>query len=244
MSDDRPGYTDTPTVPGTEYCVHDPDRPRPPVVTPPTPPRDTPASPPSDATVLFDGTDLSAWESVDGGDPGWLVEDGYTEVVPGAGGIQTTDPVGDCQLHVEWQSPAEVSGDGQARGNSGVFLLDRYEVQILDSYDNPTYADGYAAAVYGQHPPDVNACRPPGEWQSFDIVWHGPTFEDGEAVDPARLTLFHNGVLVQDDVALVGPTTHRDVHEYSPHPDAGPLKLQEHDHRVRFRNVWYRSLDD
>jgi hypothetical protein len=235
------GYTDTPRLPGTDYCVHDPTRPEPPSVDPGEP---TTADPPSDATVLFDGVDLNQWESADGGDPEWTIRDGYVEVAPGTGDVRTTDPLGACQLHLEWAAPAEVRDEGQGRGNSGVFLADRYEIQVLDNFENPTYADGYAGAVYGQYPPLANACREPGAWQSYDIVWRPPRF-DGDALErPARVTVVHNGVVVQDATELLGPTTHRELLDYEPHPPAAPLRLQDHGDRVRFRNVWYRPLSD
>ncbi|MFB6136047.1 MAG: DUF1080 domain-containing protein [Halobacteriaceae archaeon] len=239
MSDERPGYTDTPRIPGSEYRVHDAERPHPRVV---DPRGFVEKEPPGDATVLFDGTDLSAWEGADGGEPEWQVEDGAMVVEPGSGDVRTREAFGDCQLHVEWAAPEEAEGDSQGRGNSGVFLMDRYEIQVLDCYENPTYADGHAAAVYGQHPPLVNACRPPGEWQSYDVAWTAPRFDGDELVSPARVTVLHNGVVVQDGAELVGPTGHRDVSDYEPHPPEAPLRLQDHGDRVRFRNVWYRSL--
>jgi hypothetical protein len=241
VSSSRPGYDDTPTLPDSEYCVHDPDRPRPPAVDPGDAASNT-AAPPADATVLFDGTDIAAWEAQDGGDPEWTVEDGTLQVTPESGDIQTREPIGDCQLHLEWLAPADTGSEGQQRSNSGVFLMDRYEIQVLDCYENPTYADGYAGAVYGQTPPLVNACRPPGEWQSYDIVWRGPRFEGDEVTRPARVTVLHNGVVVQDATELIGATTHRAVGEYEPHPPAAPLRLQDHGDPVRFRNVWYRDL--
>jgi hypothetical protein len=237
MSEDRPGYTDTPHLPNSEYRVHDADRPRPPTVETGGP---VTTDPPADATVLFDGTDLSGWEHPDGRDPEWHLEDDYVEVDPQSGDLQTTERLGDCQLHLEWAAPAEVDGEGQGRGNSGVFLLGRYEIQVLDNHDNPTYADGYAGSVYGQQPPLVNACRPPGEWQSYDIVWQGPRFDGDELQRPAAVTVLHNGVAVQHDTELHGPTTHADDTAYEPHPPAAPLRLQDHGDRVRFRNVWYR----
>ena len=235
---DKPGYTDSPHLPNSEYRVHDAERPR---------PRAVEVSglndvePPSDATVLFDGGDLDSWESADGGDPGWTVTDDYVEVEPGTGDIQTIEFIGDCHLHVEWAAPAEVSGEGQGRGNSGVFLMDRYEIQVLDNYENPTYADGYAGAVYGQTPPAVNACRPPGEWQSYDIIWQGPRFDGDDLTRPAVVTVLHNGVVVQNRTELIGDTRHAEVGEYEPHDPEAPLRLQDHGDRVRFRNVWYRS---
>jgi hypothetical protein len=243
MSDDRPGYDDTPQLPNSEYCVHDPDRPHPEPVDPGGPSSATDATPPADATILFDGHDLSAWEASDGGEPCWTVEDGVMCVAPETGDVQTREPIGDCQLHIEWQAPIVEDGGGQLQSNSGVFLQDRYEIQVLDNHENPTYADGYAGAVYGQSPPLVNACRPPGEWQAYDIVWRGPRF-DGDAVTrPARVTILHNGVVVQDATELIGQTTHRAVGEYEPHPPAAPLRLQDHGDLVRFRNVWYRDLE-
>lgn len=223
--------------------VHDPDRPTPPVVDPgPAPAEPVPA--PDDAVVLFDGTNLDAWETPDGEPAGWTVENGYVEVEPGAGNIQTKEDFGSVQLHVEWAAPEEVEGEGQERGNSGVFLMGRYEVQVLDSYENPTYADGQAAALYGQYPPLVNASRPPGAWQTYDIVFHRPHFdEDGTLVRPARFTVFHNGVLVQDNVELTGVTAHQDRPPYEAHPHRLPLLLQDHSDRVRFRNIWLRELD-
>jgi len=238
MSND-PGYTDTPQLPHVDYRVHDAERPRPAVVEPGGP---NDVSAPSDATVLFDGSGLERWESADGGPAEWNVIDNSVEVDPGTGDVRTSEAIGDCQLHVEWRAPADASGDSQGRGNSGVFLQDRYEIQVLDSYENPTYADGYAGAIYGQHPPLVNACRPPGEWQSYDVVWQGPRFDGDEVVRPAVATVFHNGVLVQDRTELIGQTTHQAVGEYEPHPPEAPLRLQDHGDRVRFRNVWYRPL--
>ncbi len=239
------GYDDTPQIPGQRWKVHDIARPQPPVVEPgtaSTPER--PGRPPSDAVVLFDGSDLSRWVSVkqEGQPAPWKVENGYVEVVPRSGDIRSREEFGDCQLHVEWAAPAEVIGNSQGRGNSGVFLMGRYEIQVLDCYDNPTYADGTTGAVYGQHPPLVNACRRPGEWQSYDIVWTAPRFDGGRLVSPAFATVFFNGVLVQYHRRLTGPTTHRRVLEYEAHPPTGPLRLQDHGNPVRFRNIWYRQL--
>jgi hypothetical protein len=199
---------------------------------------------PSDAVVLFDGRDLSQWKSSDDGRPAWKVENGYMEVVSGAGGISTIRGFGDSQLHIEWASPAAPTGAGQNRGNSGVFLMRRYEVQVLDSYQNVTYPDGQAAAIYGQYPPLVNASRPPGEWQSYDIIFRRPRFnERGELVAPARITVVHNGVLVQDGVILTGPSGHRERPPYSAHADRLPIGLQDHASPVRFRNIWVRDLE-
>jgi hypothetical protein len=170
------------------------------------------------------------------------VRDGHAEV-NGSGDITTLADFGDCQLHLEWAAPAPARGTSQARGNSGVFLLGRYEVQILDSFDNPTYADGQCAALYGQTPPLANACRPPGQWQSYDIVFRAPRFAaDGTLVAPARATVFHNGVLVHLDQDFLGETTHRALPTYRPHADRGPIRLQDHGDAVRFRNIWVRPL--
>jgi len=163
-------------------------------------------------------------------------------VEPGTGDVRTREAIGDCQLHVEWLAPEGGEGAGQGRGNSGVFLMDRYEIQVLDCDEDPTYADGYAGAVYGQHPPLANACRPPGEWQSFDIAWRAPRFDGDELDRPARVTVLYNGVVVQDVAEPFGPTAHRTFPEYSPHPPEAPLRLQDHGDPVRFRNLWYRPL--
>jgi hypothetical protein len=229
------GYRDTPYLPDGRWRVHDADRPVPPVV---TPGRD--AAPPSDAVVLFDGGDLGAWTR-EGEQAPWPVRDGA--MVAGGGDIASRESFGDCQLHVEWAAPAEVKGESQARGNSGVFLMGRYEVQVLDSYESRTYADGQAGALYGQEPPLVNACRPPGEWQSYDIVFRAPRFENGQLVAPAVMTVFHNGVLVHHARPLLGPTRHRDVASYRGETESsGPIVLQDHGDPVRFRNLWVRRL--
>ena len=235
-----PGYTDTPKLP-SGWRVHDADRPRPAVVDPgPAPTAPVPA--PADAKQLFDGTDLDAF-SGKGGAAKWTLVDGCMQV-NGSGDIQTKGEFGDCQLHVEWATPTPAKGDSQSRGNSGVFFFGRYEVQVLDSYDNPTYADGQAAAIYGQTPPLVNACRKPGEWQTYDIVFRAPRFAaDGKLEQPARVTVIHNGVLVQHDQPLLGPTGHRAVMQYEAHGPKGPIRLQDHGDPVRYRNLWIRELD-
>jgi hypothetical protein len=226
-----------------EWAVHAMDRPKPPVVEVGPAPAE-PAAPPSDATVLFDGKDLSAWQSDNGGDAPWRVVEGAMEVVAGSGGIHTRAGFGDVQLHIEWRAPTPPESEGQDRGNSGVFLMGFYEVQVLDSYQNETYADGQAAAVYGQHPPLANAMRPPGEWQVYDIVFHRPRFAAGGTVEsPTRVTVFHNGVLVQNNVELMGRTVHRERARYEPHEDALPLGLQDHGAPVQFRNIWVRPLE-
>ena len=218
------------------------NRPRPEKVTPPE--QQLPAPVPPDAVVLFDGSDLSGWEATDGSPTKWIVNEGVMEAVPGAGYIQSKAKFGDVQLHVEWAAPVPVMGKGQGRGNSGVFLMGLYEVQVLDSYDNETYADGQAASVYGQYPPLVNATRPPGEWQTYDIVFRRPHFgAAGELIKPARVTVIHNGVLVQDNVTLWGPTEWLQYMPYKAHADRLPLQFQDHGNPVLFRNIWYRDLE-
>lgn len=235
------GYSDTPVLP-SGYRVHDGERPQPRIVTPGAPSLpDQPGAPPSDAVILFDGTDLSGWEAVRGGEAGWKVENGYMEVVPGTGDIQTKELLGDCQLHLEWAAPAVVKGESQGRGNSGIFLMGLYEIQVLDCYDNPTYADGTTGAIYGQYPPLVNACRKPGEWQTYDILWVAPRFH-GAKVSPAQVTVLLNGVALHHATPLQGPTQHRQLASYTPHPPVGPLRLQDHGDLVRLRNIWYRPM--
>jgi len=228
----------------TRWKIHDPNRPLPAVINPGTPStQDSPGRPPSDAVVLFDGKDLSKWAHKDGSAPKWKVENGYAEVVAKSGYIYTREAFGDCQLHVEFSEPAPPKGEDQDRGNSGVFLQGLYETQVLDSYQSKTYADGQAGAIYGQYPPLVNASRPPGQWQSYDIVFHGPRFaKDGKLLRPARETVFHNGVLVQDNVELSGPTAHGERPPYKAHAEKLPLALQDHSHPVRYRNIWIREL--
>jgi hypothetical protein len=228
------------------WKIHDPERPLPPVVDPGV--VSTKAAvgrAPSDAVVLFDGKDLSQWVSADDKAARWKVGDGYMEVVPGTGDLATKDAFGDCQLHVEFSEPTPPTGQSQERGNSGVFLMGLYEIQVLDSYQNRTYADGQAAAVYGQYPPLVNASRPPGEWQSYEIIFHSPRFSNiGDVLRSARVTVLHNGVLVQDNVELTGPTAHQHRPPYKAHPPKLPLKLQDHHNPVRFRNLWIRELKE
>ena len=226
-----------------EWAVHDMNRPVPPVVNPG--PAGPPSPAPPGAVVLFDGMDLAQWEDGKGGPARWKVQDGYMEVVPKTGSIRTRKGFGDCRLHVEWATPAVVAGEGQGRGNSGVFLMDTYEVQVLDSYNNRTYADGQAAAIYGQFPPRVNACRPPGEWQSYDIEFHAPRFApDGVLLEPARMTVFHNGILVHDNAELSGPTDNKARPPYKAHPERLPISLQDHGNPTRFRNIWLQELPE
>jgi hypothetical protein len=224
-----------------KWGVHDETRPMPPVVDPG--PAGPPFPVPSDAVVLFNGKDLAGWTTAKGAPAKWLVTDGYMQAVKGAGSIQTERRFGDCQLHVEWATPSPAIGAGQDRGNSGVFLMNIYEVQVLDSYQSKTYADGMAAALYGHYPPLVNASRKPGEWQTYDIVFRAPRFDQtGGVTSPACFTVFHNGVLVHDAQELAGPTVNKARPPYKAHADRLPLGLQDHSHPVRFRNIWIREL--
>lgn len=229
-----------------KWKIHDLNRPVPPVIDPGTASTpDVPGHPPSDAVVLFDGKDLSQWADKDGKPARWTVEHGYAQVLPESGTISTKQAFGDCQLHVEFAEPLPAVGESQERGNSGVFLHGLYEIQVLDSYQNKTYADGQVSAVYGQYPPQVNAARPPGQWQAYDIVFHGPRFsKDGKLLRPARVTVLHNGVLVQDNVDLTGPTAHGQRPPYTPQPEKLPLGLQDHGDLVRYRNIWIRELHE
>ena len=234
--------------------VHEEDpakQPPPPIITPGTDSTpDTPGTPPSDAIMLFDGGEASMvnWTDTRSEPTKWLVVDGSLESVRGAGMIRTRDSFGSCQLHLEFATPIEVTGFGQGRGNSGVFLMATYEVQVLDSYDNPTYPDGQCGALYGRSKPLANCCRKPGEWQSYDIIFHRPTFDErGKVVQKATFTVLQNGVLIQDHVTLHGGTGWRGFHaasDYAPHADRLPLMLQDHGNPVRFRNIWIRDLDD
>jgi hypothetical protein len=244
-----PFYGDPPNT-THPWAVHDQNRPQPKRVEPGT--FSTPAQPgqpPSDAIVLFDGTteSLAKWEAdTKAGDPStptkWVVHDGALECVPRSGMIRTKDRFADCQLHVEWAAPTNVQGDSQGRGNSGVFLMGLAEVQVLDNYNNPTYADGFAASVYGINPPFANALRPPGEFQVYDIVFRRPVFKGGKQIDPGRLTVFCNGVLMQDATPLEGPGGHMKRSVSIEFPEKASLKLQDHGNPVRFRNIWYRPL--
>lgn len=207
--------------------------PEPPVIQP-----GTAGSPPSDAIVLFDGKDLSMWH----GGENWGIEDGVA--IPHRGGITTKESFGDCQLHVEWAAPEKIEGEGQGRGNSGVYLMGKYEVQILDSFQNDTYYDGQCGAIYKQSPPMVNACRPPGEWQAYDIVFHAPRFgDDGTVKSPTTISVLHNGVLIQDHFELLGSSAWDEPPKYEPHPERLPLHIQFHGNPVRFRNIWIRELN-
>jgi hypothetical protein len=228
------GYDNTPSYPGSKWRVHDSSRPRPEVITPAT--CNAPSlGHPSDAEVLFDGKDNSKWETK------WKVESGYMQVVPGAGDANTKESFGDIQLHLEWATPSEVKGTSQGRGNSGVKLMGRYEVQVLDSYQNLTYADGQAGAIYGQYPPLVNASCKPGEWQQYDIIFESPKFEGEKLVKPAFVTVIQNGVVVENHEQILGTTLHAQVGTYTAHGDL-PLLLQNHGNTVRYRNIWVRRL--
>jgi hypothetical protein len=243
------GYQDTPMLPGGKWHVHDSARPQPIEVTPGAScSQAAPERPPADAVVLFDGTGLSKWRTAEGREPVWILKEGFAQIppaeTPDGGSIFTRESFGDCQLHIEWAVPDPPVGDVMNRGNSGVFFFGLYELQIFDSYRGGIYADGQAAAIYGQYPPLVNASRPPGRWQVFDVIFTAPRF-DGETLQaPAYMTVLHNGIAVQNHAALLGPTTHRALLPYKPHGAKRPLMLQAHGNPVRFRNIWIRPLKD
>ncbi|MEM1295204.1 MAG: DUF1080 domain-containing protein [Verrucomicrobiota bacterium] len=238
------GYTDTPVIPGQKWRVHDDNRPRPEVVSP----ADSfshYAAAPSDATVLFNGTDLSKWKNQKTGEPAtWKVELGYMEVAPNAGTIMTKEEFGDFQLHLEFATPSEVTSASQGRGNSGVIIYGKYEIQVLDSFNNKTYADGQAGAMYGQFPPLVNASKAPGKWQSYDIIFESPRWEGEKLVKKGAVTVIHNGVVLHHRKEFIGAVSHKKVGTYKPHPPKGPIVLQDHRNPMRFRNIWIRELGD
>lgn len=227
------GYKSTPKLPWCDFLVHDPDRPAPKRVDPGPAPAAAPV--PADAIVLFGGQDLSQW-----GASQWKVENG--EIVAGAGSLASKEKFGDLQLHLEWMAPAGWEGPWYNRGNNGVVLMGLYEIQIFDSYNEKLYPDGQAAAIYAQTPPLVNACRKPGQWQSFDIVFIAPKYEGDKLLSPPRLTMHHNGMLVHLDQEIFGETGHKVVPGRSRKISAGPLLLAGHDCPVRFRNIWLRKL--
>ena len=238
----RFGYTNTPKIPGTPWVVHDPFRPQPRQINPGTvTPRDVPGTPPSDAIVLFDGTNLDAWEDGKGNPPKWTLGDGYFECGKKSGTIRTRQKFGSVQLHIEWASPSEVKGSSQGRGNSGVFLAGLYELQVQDNSDTLTYPDGQASSLYGFRPPRVNASRPPGEWQVYDIIFEMPEFADGKVVKKALITMLHNGVLTQHGVEIPGILGHKKTRPYRVH-GPGHIQLQDHGNPVRYRNIWIREL--
>jgi hypothetical protein len=237
---DTLGHQDTPVLSGTRWHVHDGLRPQPPVVTPAR--QDDKSVPaPSDAIVLFDGKSLDNWR-MNGDKPGaWKLEKGAM-VANRTGDIRTKQEFGDCQIHIEWATPKKVEGGSQGRGNSGVFIHGRYEIQVLDSYNNPTYPDGQAGAVYGQQPPLANASRKPGEWQTYDIFFTAPRFVGENVSDPAYVTVVHNGVLIQNHTPIAGATAHMALPRYSDSKTTGPIRLQDHGNPTRFRNIWVRPL--
>lgn len=237
------------TLDGIEVHEGDPAKqPQPTVVTPGTEStQEQPGLAPSDAVVLFDGKDLANWTASDGKPTTWVVQDGAMTPSKDSGMVRTKQEFGSCQLHLEWATPAEVTEDGQGRGNSGVFLMGQYEIQILDNYNNQTYPDGQAGALYGRNKPLVNACRKPGEWQTYDVIFHRPIFDGDKVVKRATFTVLHNGVLIQDHVELTGGTGWINAHavtDYKAHPDTGPIQLQDHGNPVRYRNIWVRPLQD
>lgn len=239
-------YGDAPDA-NHPWSIHDRNRPQPPRVEPGTfSSQEQPGKPPSDARILFGGTEseVSKWQADKSpAEPTkWVVKDGALQCVPGSGYIRSVEEFGDCQLHIEWSAPKEVKGDSQGRGNSGVFLMGAVEVQVLDNYNNPTYADGFAGSVYGVNPPMANPLFAPGEWQTYDIIFRRPIFKDGKELDPGSLTVFINGVLVQDHTPLEGGGGHKGRSKPRPFPENGPLKLQDHGNPVRYRNIWYRPL--
>jgi len=243
---EKPGFSDTPYFPNGKWRVHDSGRPRSTVITPGSASsQDKPGRPPSDAVILFDGKDLSKWQTRSNGKfvtPKWDVENGYMEVVPKSGSIESKEKFGDCQIHVEWASPTKIEGNGQGRGNSGVLIMGRYEIQVLDSYNNPSYSDGQAGAMYGQYPPLVNAVRETGDWNIYDIIFEAPKFEKMVLVKPAYVTVILNGVVLHHRQAFIGGVAWKRVGKYSPHDAIGPIQLQDHSNPVRYRNIWVRPL--
>ena len=243
MAQEKPGFRDTPMLPGGQWHVHDPERPYPTVVTPAS----VPGGAPSDAIVLFNGTSLDAWQPQN---PAWTITDGVLTVPPRAQGgsenaLVSKRSFGDVQLHLEFRSPNPPEHSSQDRGNSGIWFMQRYEIQILDGFQNPTYADGTVGSIYGWKPALVNPSRKPGEWQSYDIVFERPHFTaDGKLLRPAYITAFLNGVLVQNRQPWLGTTIWRKLGTYQPHGDSAPIQLQDHNSPVSFRNIWARPLPE
>ena len=232
-----PGYLDTPIITGQKWRVHDANRPQPPVITPGLPStQEKVGTAPSDAIVLFDGTNLDEFQN-----KSWKIVDGA--MVVGKKSQTTVRKFkGDLQIHLEFNFPKSEK-TSQGRNNSGLFLMGRYEVQILDCYKNVTYADGMTAAIYGQQPPQINACKPQGQWQTYDILWTAPVFKDGEVVKKASVTVLVNGVLAQHNTPFLWPSTHKKLNKYKPHSDEAPLSLQDHGNPVKFRNIWVREIN-
>ncbi|HTI72735.1 MAG TPA: DUF1080 domain-containing protein [Candidatus Limnocylindria bacterium] len=236
------GYDDTPVIPGQKWKVHDKARPNPAIVVPAENFSQN-AGAPADATVLFDGKDLSHWKAGDGTEAKWKVEDGVMSA--SKGDITTKEKFGDFQLHIEWSAPTPPKGESQGRGNSGVFLHGLYEVQVLDVYQNKTYADGQAGGLYGQWPPLANAIKKPGEWNSYDIIFEGPKWDEaGNISRKASVTVIHNGVVLHHKKEYNGPTNHRSVTPYPKYDGTGPIRLQDHGDPVRYRNIWIRPLGE
>jgi len=227
----------------TGWKAHDLSRTQPTVV---TPAKETGGAP-SDAIVLFDGTDMSKWQGRNGKEAKWKIVDGAMESVPKSGFVFSKEKFGDCQVHIEFASPVKPKGTGQGRGNSGVFLMGEFEIQVLDSFENETYSDGSAGSIYGQYPPMVNASRGPGQWQTYDIIFRRPRFDDdGKVTEKAKITVLHNGVLIQDSSPIFGPTSWIQHHDYKKMKGKteGPLSLQDHGNPVRYRNIWVRKLPE
>jgi hypothetical protein len=243
------GFTDTPLIPGSKWTIHDPRRPQPRVVEPGKTFSQA-ASAPSDAEVLFDGKDLSKWQDANGEEPKWKVENDYLETAPRGGGIRTRGKWADFQLHIEWASPTPAKGSGQGRGNSGVLINGMYEVQVLDSFKAKSYPDGQAGSIYGQAPPLVNASLPPGEWQTYDIVFESPRWDaEGKQTKKANITVLHNGVVIHHRYEFTGGTDGisrevpwKTLAKYTPHEPECFIALQDHNNPVRYRNIWVRKI--
>ncbi len=228
------GSVNTPLQPQSKWHIHDPNRPQPPVAEPQY--DGNPVPPPKGAKVLFDGSSLDTWQNKN-----WQIKDGV--LISGKGAQKSVEGFGDCHLHVEWMVPSKLKGWGQSQGNSGVFLMDKYEIQVLNCWGNRTYPDGMTGAMYGQYPPLVNACRPPDEWQSYDIHFKAPVFKDNQLVSPAYVTVYFNNVVIQDNKAFLGPTVWRRSASYKHHPPKGPIQLQSHGSPVNYRNIWLAPLE-